>query len=110
MLTTTTTREERSKATPKVRRSKTTTPAEALADISLKDDRLVPTAEAALLLGVAPKTMREWRSKRTGPTPLSLGTGKRARVVYRFSVLESWARCNVQAWTPTPVGVKTKCS
>lgn len=89
------------------RRSKTRTPAEAVADISLKDDRLVTTAEAAHLLGLAPKTLREWRSKRTGPVPLSLGAGKRARVVYRRSALEAWVRGNVQAWSPTPVAVKT---
>lgn len=96
--------------TLKGRRSKTKarTPAEALADLSLKDDALVATAEAAQLLGLAPKTLREWRSKRTGPAALSLGTGKRARVVYRRSVLEAWVRDNVQAWTPTPVAVKTK--
>ena len=43
----------------KGRRSKTKarTPAEALADLTLKDDRLVSTAEAAQLLGIQPKTL-----------------------------------------------------
>jgi predicted DNA-binding transcriptional regulator AlpA len=86
-------------------RTKATTPAEALADISLKDDRLVGTAEAAQLLGLAPKTLREWRSKRTGPAALKLGTGPKARVVYRLSALERWVRENSQAWAPSPVAV-----
>lgn len=98
--------------TAKGRRSKTKTrtPAEALAPLSLKDDALVPTAEAAQLLGLAAKTLREWRSKRTGPTALKLGTGPRARVVYRRSDLEAWTRANLQAWTPSPVAVRRERS
>ena len=94
--------------TTKTSRSKTRgrTPAEALADISLTDDRLVSTAEAATLLGLAPKTLREWRSKRTGPAALKLGNGPRARVCYRLSALESYARANLQTWSPSPVAVR----
>jgi hypothetical protein len=90
-------------------RSKTTatrTPAAALADLSLRDDVLLSTADAARLVGMAPKTLREWRSKRTGPQPLRLGTGPKARVVYRRSVLESWVHANLQTWTPSPVAVR----
>jgi hypothetical protein len=83
--------------TAKGRRSKTKTrtPAEALADISLKDDRLVATAEAAQLLGLTPKTLREWRCNRMGPAALKLGTGRQGRVLYRLSSLEAWVRANV---------------
>ena len=93
----------------KPRRSKTKgrTPAEALADISLKDDRLVSTAEAAQMLGLAPKTLREWRSQRKGPAVLRLGTGPRARCCYRRSDLEAWTRANLQTWAPVPVVVRS---
>jgi hypothetical protein len=62
--------------------------------MTLKDDRLVATAEAALLLGHAAKTLREWRSQRKGPAALKMGTGRRARVLYRLSSLEAWVRQN----------------
>lgn len=81
------------------RRAKTRTPAEAVADISLKDDRLVTTAEAARLTGFTQKTLREWRCKRTGPAALKLGTGRQSRVVYRLSCLESWVRARVTSVT-----------
>ena len=83
--------------TAKGRRSKTKTrtPAAALADISLKDDRLVPTTEAAGLIGQKPKTLRQWRCEKTGPAWLKLGTGRQGRVLYRLSSLEAWVRANV---------------
>jgi len=89
------------KTVMKRRRSKTMdrTPAAALADLSLKDDRLVSTAEAATLLAVRPKTLREWRCNRTGPAALKLGTGRRARVVYRLSTLEAYVRASVTSVT-----------
>lgn len=80
-------------------KTKTRTPAEAVADFSLKNDRLVPTAEAATMLGLQPKTLREWRCNRTGPPALKLGTGRRARVVYRLSVLEAYVRASVTSVT-----------
>jgi len=86
------------------------TPATALADLSLKDDRLVATAEAAMLLGLAAKTLREWRSQRKGPAVLRLGTGPRARCCYRLSDLEAWTRANLQAWIPSPVAVRRERS
>jgi hypothetical protein len=84
-------------AAAKGRRSKTKTrtPAAALADISLKNDRLVPTAEAAVLLGQKPKTLREWRCDKTGPAWLKFGSGRQGRVLYRLSSLEAWVRANV---------------
>jgi hypothetical protein len=83
--------------TAKGRRSKTKTrtPAEAVADISLKDDRLVATTEAAQLLGLTPKTLREWRCHRSGPGWLKFGKGRQGRVLYRLSSLEAWVRANV---------------
>jgi hypothetical protein len=83
--------------TAKGRRSKTKTrtPAEALADISLKDDCLVGTAEAARLLGLAGKTLRLWRCSKSGPAWLKLGEGRQGRVFYRRSALEAWVRANV---------------
>lgn len=87
--------------TVKARRSKgnTQTPAAALASLSLKDDCLVGTAEAARLLGLAPKTLREWRCDKTGPAALKIGSGKRARVFYRRTSLEAWVRANVTSVT-----------
>lgn len=84
-------------AAKKERRSKTKTrtPATALADISLTDDRLVSTAEAARLLGLAGKTLREWRSAKSGPAWLKLGAGRQGRVLYRLSSLEAWVKANV---------------
>jgi predicted DNA-binding transcriptional regulator AlpA len=81
------------------RRSKARTPAAALADFTLTNDRLVTTAEAARLTGVSQKTLREWRSKRTGPAALKLGVGKQARCVYRVSSLEAWVRASVTSVT-----------
>ena len=79
----------------KGRRPKAKTPAAALADISLTDDRLVATAEAARLLGLSQKCLREWRCDRTGPAALKMGSGQRARVFYRLSDLEAWCRTNL---------------
>lgn len=78
---------------------KARTPAEALADISLTDDRLVGTAEAARLLGLSPKCLREWRCQRTGPAALKMGGGRQGRVFYRLSSLEAWVRANVTSVT-----------
>jgi hypothetical protein len=80
-------------------KTKTRTPAAALADISLKDDRLVGTTAAAQLLGLQPKTLREWRCKRTGPAALKLGSGRQGRVCYRLSTLEAWVKANVTSVT-----------
>jgi hypothetical protein len=64
----------------------------ALADLSLKDDTLHPTAEAARIVGLTPKTLRQLRCDRAGPRCLKLGTTKQARTVYRRSDLEAWVR------------------
>lgn len=82
------------KMTLKVR-TKTTatrTPAQALQDLSLRDDPLLSTADAAKRVGLAPKTLRLLRSERAGPRCLKLGTSKQSPVVYRLSDLERWVR------------------
>jgi hypothetical protein len=50
---------------------------------------VVPTNQAAALLGMQPQTLRLWRLKGTGPRYVRYG-GPRGRVVYRVSDLESW--------------------
>jgi len=66
------------------------TPDAALADLSLKNDTLHRTAEAAKILGLTPKTLRQLRCDRAGPRCLKLGTSKQARTLYRRSDLERW--------------------
>jgi len=87
--------------TAQARRSKgeTRTPAAALASLSLKDDCLVGTVQAAQLLGRSAKTLREWRSQRIGPAALKIGSGRNGRVFYRRSSLEAWIRANVTSVT-----------
>lgn len=67
-------------------------PSEALADLSLADDPLLKTADAAALLGLSQKTLRQLRCDKTGPRCFKLGTTKQARTVYRRSDLERWVR------------------
>jgi predicted DNA-binding transcriptional regulator AlpA len=74
-------------------------PAAALADISLKDDCLLSTAQAARLVGLSAKTLRQLRCDRTGPPCLKMGTAAQARVLYRRSALEQWIQRNA-----TPMG------
>ena len=74
------------------KKSPTRTPTAALADLTLKDDTLLSTADAARLVGLTPKTMRQLRCDRSGPRCLKLGTTKQARTVYRRSDLERWIR------------------
>lgn len=73
--------------------------AEAVADISLKDDVLLGTTEAAALVGLSPKSLRAMRCARTGPRCLKLGATKQSRTVYRRSDLERWVRSCVVAVT-----------
>lgn len=67
---------------------------EALADLSLADDPLLKTADAAALLGLSQKTLRQLRCDRAGPRCFKLGTSQQARTVYRLSDLERWIREN----------------
>jgi predicted DNA-binding transcriptional regulator AlpA len=74
-------------------------PAAALADVSLKDDCLLSTAQAARALGMSAKTLRQLRCDRQGPPCLKMGTVAQSRVVYRRTDLERWIAQNA-----TPVG------
>lgn len=79
------------------KRSQTVPPSAALAEFSLKDDVLLGTVEAATLVGLTPKTLRQMRCDRAGPTCFKLGTAKQARTVYRRSDLEAWVRSRIAA-------------
>lgn len=70
-------------------------PSAALADVSLRDDVLLSTAQAARLVGLSPKTLRQLRCERSGPRCLKFGTAAQARVLYRRSDLERWVQQNV---------------
>jgi predicted DNA-binding transcriptional regulator AlpA len=83
---------------PRVTKAKRS-PAAALADISLKDDCLLSTAQAARALGMSAKTLRQLRCDRQGPPCLKMGTVAQSRVVYRRTDLERWIAQNA-----TPVG------
>jgi hypothetical protein len=74
----------------KTPRRSTRTPASALADLTLKDDQLLTTRQAAAVVGRTPKTLRELRCNRAGPRCLKMGTSKQARTYYRRSDLERW--------------------
>ena len=58
--------------------------------INLRDDRLVGTAEAAVLLGLSSKTLRTLRQERTGPPCFKVGPVKQSRVLYSVKSLERW--------------------
>jgi predicted DNA-binding transcriptional regulator AlpA len=77
-----------------VRKTKSKTPAAAIADINLRDDCLLSTRQAASLVGLSAKTLRQLRCGRNGPQALKLGSGKQARCVYRRSDLERWISGN----------------
>ncbi len=49
-------------------------------------DELLTEAEAARLLRIAPRTLRWWRSKGTGPPYVRLGR----RVMYRRAAVLKW--------------------
>jgi hypothetical protein len=72
----------------------TRSPSAARAGISLKDDCLLSTAQAARALGMSPKTLRQLRCDRAGPPCLKMGTAAQARVVYSREALERWVARN----------------
>lgn len=59
------------------------------ANKSVEND-LLTTVDAARLLLLSVPTLERMRSLGTGPTFIKLGTGRRARVVYRRSDIEAW--------------------
>ena len=73
-------------------RRKASRPGDALADLSLRDDALLSTRQAAELVGLSAKTLRQMRCERSGPRCLKLGASRQARTVYRRSDLERWIR------------------
>jgi len=58
--------------------------------VDLSADRLLSTAEAARVVGLTPKTLRELRCQRRGPRCLKAGNAKQARVRYPLSGLQDW--------------------
>lgn len=49
--------------------------------------KLIDTADAAELLGLAPRTLMRWRVERSGPTFIRIGNRS---VRYRPSDLDAW--------------------
>jgi hypothetical protein len=88
--------DRKSKVTVTLDRAKTA-PSAALADLNLDQDPLLPTAQAAVAVGLTPKTLRAMRADRTGPRCLKFGNTKQGRVAYRKSDLEAWVRSRVAA-------------
>jgi len=58
--------------------------------VNLKGDRLLSTRQAAEVVGLSPKTLRQLRCDRQGPRCLKAGPSKQARVRYPLSALEAW--------------------
>jgi hypothetical protein len=58
--------------------------------VDLSVDRLLTTAEAARVVGLTQKTLRELRCQRRGPRCLKAGDSKQSRVRYPLSGLEEW--------------------
>lgn len=50
---------------------------------------LVSSEEAARIIGIAPKTLVNWRNRGKGPAYVRLGE-KHSPVMYRIRDLESW--------------------
>ena len=55
-------------------------------------DELLTCEEAARAIRLSVSTMERMRLDGSGPPFIKLGTGKRARVVYRRSDIEAWLR------------------
>lgn len=58
--------------------------------VDLSADRLLSTAEAARVVGLTQKTLRELRCQRRGPRCLKAGDSKQSRVRYPLSGLQEW--------------------
>lgn len=58
--------------------------------VDLSADRLLSTAEAARVVGLTQKTLRELRCQRRGPRCLKAGASKQSRVCYPLSGLQEW--------------------
>jgi hypothetical protein len=53
------------------------------------DGKLIPSAEAARLLGQKPDTLSRWRSRGFGPEYIKLGA-HRGRVYYELAAIEAF--------------------
>lgn len=51
---------------------------------------LLPSDDAAILLGLKPQTLRAWRLRGMGPPYVRIGHGQRGRVFYRGDDLSRW--------------------
>jgi predicted DNA-binding transcriptional regulator AlpA len=58
--------------------------------VNLKGDRLLTTRQAAEVVGLSPKTLRQLRCDRQGPRCFKAGPSKQARVRYPLSAIEAW--------------------
>ena len=59
----------------------------------------LPTVSAGAYVGVAPGTLTNWRSDPRGPKGppfVKLGSGPKARIVYRIVDLDAWLAAHVQ--------------
>lgn len=57
----------------------------------MSDQRIhLDTKQAAQYLGVAPKTLENWRSQDSGPPYYKFGKGHGARVAYNQAELDTW--------------------
>lgn len=63
---------------------------QAAVSVDLSADRLLSTAEAARVVGLTQKTLRELRCQRRGPRCLKAGDSKQSRVCYPLSGLQEW--------------------
>lgn len=50
----------------------------------------LPTTEAAAYIGVAPDTLKAWRTRGRGPVYAKFGAGRAAKVVYRVADLDAF--------------------
>jgi hypothetical protein len=55
-----------------------------------EQDVFLLSKEAAIHLRVSHRTLERWRVEGRGPAFTKLGTGKRARVLYRLRDLNEW--------------------
>lgn len=51
-------------------------------------------------LGVSPRTLAEWRMKRTGPSFVRLGVGERSPIRYRDKDVRTWLNRQVTSFKP----------
>lgn len=55
-------------------------------------EKLMTTEEVAEYLNIKPKTMKDWRSKGTGPGYMKFGRSRSAMIRYRMSDVDQWIK------------------